>query len=188
MQPPTLLLVPRRLAAALAAALAGGLSAQRRAASANPLPYCIPGVTAERCLGAFWEGGTLYEKESGVAPLSSEQYADGVAGLMELRGRLRSLRGARGPGDEALGSAAAGARAELRRTGGRVVRSLDEEAQYDSKYLLDKALAALDDVDFTSIRQPAGAAPGFSQASLLLDEALSRLDAFLQSLPSPAPT
>ncbi len=179
-------LVRRRLATVLAAALGGGLRVQR-AALANPLPYCIPGVTAERCLGSFWEGGALYEKQQiGVAPLSSEQYAVGLEGLQEVRRTLRGLRGASGPGDEALGSAAAGARAELRRVGGRVVRALDEEAQYESKYLLDKCLAALDDVDFTSIRGRAGAAPGFSQASLLLDEALTRCDAFLQSLPASA--
>ena len=181
-------LVGRRLATVLAAALGVGLRDRERAALANPLPYCIPGVTAERCLGSFWEGGALYEKlRIGVAPLSSEQYAVGLEGLQEVRRTLRGLRGASGPGDEALGSAAAGARAELRRVGGRVVRALDEEAQYESKYLLDKCLAALDDVDFTSIRGRAGAAPGFSQASLLLDEALTRCDAFLQSLPSAAP-
>ena len=40
--------------------------AQDRASAAEviglPLPYCVPGLTAERCRGTFWETGKMYKK------------------------------------------------------------------------------------------------------------------------------
>lgn len=86
-----------------------------------------------------------------------------------------------------MGEAASQARAELRRTGGLLCRSLEAERRYELEFQLNELLSALDDVDVVALRQqqatPAVIAPGFGQARLLLDSALVRFDNFLQQLP-----
>ena len=145
--------------------------------------YCIPGVTAERCRGVFWETGKLYRKQGAESVVVSEgEYRAAVASLSGLQNTLAGLRTQRGAKD--LSAAAAEARATLRRTGGWLCTALDEERRYDSEFQLNEALAALDEVDRAGLAgDEAGLAPGFGQTSLLYERALKSLDAFLAGLP-----
>jgi len=171
--------VPRRGAILAGAAWAGAMIPT---ASRADLPYCIPGVTADRCRGVFWETGKLYRKESSSSAIpSAEEYSDARGSLIAMRKSL--VDGARDQ-PAYVGLAAAGARATLRKTGGFVCRALEEEARYDSEFLLNEVMAALDEVDRESLgSNDADAAPGFGRASLSLDGAMKRLDAFLAALP-----
>ena len=65
-------------------------------------PYCVPGVTAKRCRGTFWETGQLYKKDESVQLLSPEEYTTALASLDRLGGSLREVRKlASTPGGEA---------------------------------------------------------------------------------------
>lgn len=172
------------LARELAAAIVVTLAAPRMPALAELQPfmprYCVPGITAERCRGVFWETGKLYRKVEGTLPLSRAEYEAGVQALASLRGALGATR------DERVGEAASQARAELRRTGGGLCRALEADLRYELELQLNEVLAALDDVDVVALQQkaqPAIVAPGFGQARLLLDSALVLFDKFLGDLP-----
>ena len=114
-----------------------------------PNPYCIPGVTAERCRGVFWETGKLYRKDDASSGdiRSAEDYRRDVKALTLL---LQGL-GER-PEPMQVGAAASVARAQLRQTGGRLCRSLGGDERYESEYQLKKAMKALDDVDAAALR------------------------------------
>ena len=171
-------------AAALPLLTPPGLPAASAATELLPVqPYCVPGVTAARCRGIFWETGKLYKKETYAATLSPAEYEAGVAALFRAR---RTLAAASGDGE--VGTAASLARAELRRTGGRLCGALDAEVRYDLEFVLNEALAALDDVDaadsaLRAADEPSRVAPGFGEASLLMRPALRAVDAFLHALP-----
>jgi len=176
--------VPRR-AAIFGATLC---FSHRRPADAQPnlYPmYCIPGVTADRCRGVFWETGKLYRKGDLEAPFSTEEYERGVASLKQLRSVLTAERES-----TKIGETASRARAELRQLGGRICRALEEDERYEQEYKLNEVMSALDDVDVAALResgQSRAVAPGFSESTILLDRAIARLDDFLRTLPSSPP-
>ena len=87
----------RRTAATLFAALL----APPPPRPAHAALYCVPGVTAERCRGVFWETGKLYKKEMNDASLTTDEYL----GLLARLRTLRSTLGSKSLGDMAdLGS------------------------------------------------------------------------------------
>ena len=102
----TTLSAPRTTPAAEVTSLDGltqGLGSLRQ-------PYCVPGVTAKRCRGTFWETGQLYKKDESVQLLSPEEYSSALASLDRLGGSLREVRKlASTPGGaEAAGDAVGG--------------------------------------------------------------------------------
>ena len=83
-----------------------------------------------------------------------------------------------------VGASVAKARAEIRRLGGQVCRSLDDsELRYDSEYRLNELIAGLDDLDSSSLR-PADQLPPGSTLSLMLRGVVKRFDEFLDGLPA----
>ena len=82
------------LAAAAAIAIAGGASSST--AAVPPVPgvpmYCVPGVTATRCRGTFWETGKLYQKGQEGGALSKVEYKSALLRIEELRSVIRGLR------------------------------------------------------------------------------------------------
>lgn len=182
--------LPPRLPPATAAALISAFAATYPASAdlGDLVPYCIPGVTAARCRGVFWETGKLYKKEpTEAAPMSSAEYGAAIRRLEELRKAVRELRLlAEIGGVGEVGSGAAGARAEVRQLGGRVARALDGDDRRDAEARLRTLTAALGDVDAISLREPdaAGVAPGFSPLRLNLDGASRAFDDFVRGLPA----
>eukprot|EP00967_Tisochrysis_lutea_P137161 scaffold245696_cov30-Tisochrysis_lutea.AAC.1 len=148
--------------------------------------YCIPGVTADRCRGVFWETGKLYRKEEQQGKIATaEEYHAAIEALGSMRKALADRK--LDPTAE-VGAAAANARIYLRKTGAFICRALDEEKRYDSEFQLNEAMAALDEVDREAlVSKDSGVAPGFGRTALLLDRALASIDAFLAALPE-APT
>jgi len=144
--------------------------------------YCIPGVTADRCRGVFWETGKLYRKEDQSGAVTNvEEYRAALGSLVAMR-KVLAERLRDSPAE--MGIAAADARMYLRKTGAFVCRALDEERRYDSEFELNEAMAALDEVDREAlISSEPGVAPGFRRTSLLLERALRNIDAFLAALP-----
>jgi hypothetical protein len=174
----------RDLVRGLSVSFFGGLGA--RPAAALVTPYCVPGVTAERCRGTFWESGQLYRKDDSEGGFTSiGEYERAVASLAEARKRLGGLV----EGDSrAVGAAAFDTRLLVRKTGGRVCASLAEEERYDSEFRLKELIAALGDLDTESLRTASSAQAetplAFTTAGLLLDTALKRFDAFLGGVPT----
>ncbi|KAL1521004.1 hypothetical protein AB1Y20_022561 [Prymnesium parvum] len=149
-----------------------------------PLPYCVPGLTAERCRGTFWESGQLYRKRDSVPPTppDAREYAQLKAGLAALGEELR--RQQRAAASE-VGAAAYEARREVRKAGAQLCRALEEEERYEAELRLNALIAALGDVDSAALRasQAKGVPAEFTQLGILLDNAIRRLDEFLKSLP-----
>jgi len=181
----------RRRTVLRSVAAAGGLLAGGPARCLHadiPNPYCIPGVTAERCRGVFWETGKLFKKDdnSGGDIGSVEDYRREVTTLTELRRGLSTELRQRGGAE--VGATASAARAQLRQTGVRLCRSLGGDERYESEYQLKKAMKALDDVDAAALRvtrqDAERVAPGFDTVSLLYDEALQAFDKFVRGLPA----
>ena len=158
-------------------------------------PYCVPGVTAKRCRGTFWETGQLYKKDESVQLLSPEEYSSALASLDRLGGSLREVRKlASTPGGaEAAGDAVGGRdglRAELRQLGGRICKALSEdlELREDAEYLLKDLIRELDDVDSAALRDDRDDMPSaFSPVLIELDGALKALTAFRKVLPEAPP-
>ena len=176
--------------AAAAAAVAASLSTSSQAA-VPPVPgvvYCIPGVTATRCRGTFWETGKLYEKGQEGGALTPVEYTAALKRIGELRKLIASL-GANAEAGEiaAVGEVAAQARAELRQVGLRVCNSLAGDERIDSERRLLRVVRVLDDLDVATLNEApsdsAKTAPGFSQVSLLLTRTVSSLDEFTRELP-----
>lgn len=144
--------------------------------------YCIPGLTADRCRGVFWETGKLYKQEIDTGAVVSEaEYRLALAAIIAVR---KSLADQQRNTPAQLGEVAAAARAYLRKNGAIICRALDEETRYDCEFQLKEALAALDEVDRDALyNREVGVAPGFGSTSLLLDFALKSLDTFIGALP-----
>ena len=181
-----------------------------QAASAIVTPYCVPGVTAERCRGVFWETGKLYKKDTSSAELTPSEYEALLGTLRSQRKSLDELRTLAELGSNAeVGAAVAIIRADIRKTGTTLCRSLEEE-RYDAEYMLNELIAGLGDLDRLSMN-PDSLPPGFT-LSLLLKSTLcvpacpherrpapclsrppppalrKRFDEFLSGLPARAPT
>ena len=152
--------------------------------SGLPLPYCVPGVTSERCRGTFWESGKLYKKKDNVElpPLDEAEYSQLKRTLEDLRADLRKQKDL--AANEA-GSAAYAARVQVRQVGAQLCRALEEEGRYESEERLNALLAALGDADKAALTQGGSKSvpAGFTDVGLLLDSALKRFDAFLDNLP-----
>ena len=177
-----------------------------QAASAIVAPYCVPGVTAERCRGVFWETGKLYKKDTSSTELTPSEYEALLGTLRSQRKSLEALRALAELGSNSeVGPAVARIRAEVRKTGSTVCRSLEEE-RYDAEYMLNELIAGLGDLDRLSMK-PDSLPPGFT-LSLLLKTTLCaacmpaahlrasharrpsavrrKFDEFLSGLPAPA--
>ena len=185
--------VERLSAVALAALSVGQLAITQPATAAgigDVLPvqmYCIPGVTAARCRGVFWETGALYKKEAGAA-MSDSEYAAAIEYLGSLRTSLRGLATAAdaGSAEDQIGERVAQVRAAVRQVGGRTCRALAGDERIDSTSRLNAAIAKLDDFDVVSLEQGRGGAlvaPGFSPLRIALDAAVKTYDAFVVGLP-----
>ena len=182
------------LAAAAAIAIAGGASSST--AAVPPVPgvpmYCVPGVTATRCRGTFWETGKLYQKGQEGGALSKVEYKSALLRIEELRSVIRGLRAVADEPTEVgrLGEQAAKARAELRQVGERVCNSLAGDERIDSERRLLSVVRTLDDLDIATL-QAADEAPnkqqslpaGFSRVALLLTQASAGFDDFVAQLP-----
>lgn len=152
-------------------------------------PYCIPGITAERCRGVFWETGKLYKKSDyQTKVLSPTEYSQALRELDGLRGELRRLGGLADDGRAGeVGASAARARAAIRQTGEQVLRSLAGDDRLDGKGRLNAVISALDDIDKEALKEPsqsAAQAAGFAPLRLMLDGAASRFDDFRAQLPA----
>ena len=151
--------------------------------------YCVPGVTAERCRGTFWETGKLYEKGQEGGPYTPAEYTTARSRVRELRSLLGDLKQLADEGDvKQVGEVAATARAELRQVGERLARSLAGDERIDSERRLFAVVRALDDLDVATLRSDlrdadSKAAPGFTRVSLLLTQAAGALDEFMRNLP-----
>ena len=137
-----------------------------QAASAIVTPYCVPGVTAERCRGVFWETGKLYKKDTSSAELTPSEYEALVGTLRSQRKSLDELRTLAELGSNTeVGAAVAVIRADIRKTGTTLCRSLEEE-RYDAEYMLNELIAGLGDLDRLSMN-PDSLPPGFTLSLLL---------------------
>ena len=181
-------LLSRRMALCSVLSMAPLLPPQRAHADtflrAGP---CVPGVTAERCRGVFWETGKLYKKDTTDSTPSAEEYVTLLATLRSLRKSLgaKDLMDLADLGsNKEVGSTASAARAEIRRAGGQACRALNEEERYDAEYRLNELLLLLDDLDVSALRA-SSLPPGFT-LSLLLSGVLKRFDEFLSGLPETA--
>ena len=149
--------------------------------------YCVPGVTAERCRGTFWESGKLYKKGQEGGVLTTEEYVAALARIVELQKILQELVSQADAGaTQTVGETAATARAELRILGSRVVRSgfLGDE-RIDAERRLGAVLAVLDDIDRDALQQKQQDLPaGFGSLGLQADFAARRLNEFTRSLPA----
>jgi hypothetical protein len=174
-------MLPRR-AVVISAGWLGALGPLAAQADFPLAAYCIPGVTADRCRGVFWETGKLYRKEDRLGPVADvEEYRAALGSLAAMR---KSLAERLRDSPAEMGIAAADARIYLRKTGALVCRALDEERRYDSEFQLNEAMAALDEVDREAlVSNEPGVAPAFRRSSLLLERALRNIDAFLAALP-----
>ena len=155
----------------------------------GPKLYCVPGVTASRCRGTFWETGSLYKKGQEGGVLSPDEYAVALARIDELQELVRSLGPMADRGEaEAVGDAVAKVRAELRIKGERVVRSaFVGDERIDEERRLLALLAVLDDIDREAeVKQTSSAitAPGFGTLRLMLDSASKRFNEYREALPS----
>ena len=128
--------------------------------------YCVPGVTAERCRGVFWETGKLYKKDTSSTELTPSEYEALLGTLRSQRKSLEALRALAELGSNSeVGPAVARIRAEVRKTGSTVCRSLEEE-RYDAEYMLNELIAGLGDLDRLSMN-PDSLPPGFTLSLLL---------------------
>ena len=112
--------------------------------------YCVPGITAARCRGTFWESGKLYKKaEPPDAPLlAPDEYTQALSTLDSLRTSITALRSTAEAGDNgAVGTAVAKLRASVRQVGDSVVDSLEGEERLDARQRLLALVRALDDID-----------------------------------------
>ena len=158
----------------------------RAAAARAELPiaaYCVPGVTAVRCRGVFWETGKLYRKSDTETLTDADEDALRTK-LTELR---RSLRLAEPRDVDELGAIASEARATLRATGSRLCRGREGENRRGCESRLNACLAALDDADAAAEREARServlaVALGFRRSGLFLEVARSRLDDFMSGL------
>ena len=152
---------------ALCGLLMTRLNLPPQAASAIVNPYCVPGVTAERCRGVFWETGKLYKKDTGSAALTSSESEALLTSLRAQRKSLDELRTLAELGSNAeVGGSVAIIRADIRKTGTMLCRSLEEEVRYDSEYNLNELIAGLGDLDRASM-SPDSLPPGFTLSLLL---------------------
>eukprot|EP00900_Chrysochromulina_parva_P019649 jgi/Chrpa1/27686/Chrysochromulina_OHIO_Genome00011873-RA len=150
--------------------------------------YCIPGVTAERCRGTFWETGKLYKKAEGVA-MTQAEYSQALTELDSLGNELKRLGQLADDGLAGeVGAGAAKTRVALRQAGERVILALVGDDRLDSNRRLLLVIAVLDDVDREALSQPAtsrsNAAAGFAPLRLMLDSASRRFEDFRKALPA----
>jgi hypothetical protein len=149
-------------------------------------PYCVPGVTAERCRGTFWESGQLYRKQDAGSsePPSPSEYKQLKVSLEAIRAEL-GREGGEATAAEA-GSAAYGARIKVRQLGAQLCRGLEEGERYDSERRLNSLIAALGDADSAALKlgDSKSVPAGFTTLGLLLDTSLKRFDDFLANLPA----
>jgi hypothetical protein len=150
--------------------------------------YCVPGVTAERCRGTFWETGSLYKKGQEGGVLSTQEYAAARDALQALRSQLVVLGTLADQDDTAaVGAGAARVRAELRVLGERISRSaFVGDERIDSEQRLKLVLRALDDIDRDAEQSAsdAKAAPGFGRLRIMLDACLRSFDSFVREVPA----
>jgi len=162
--------------------------APARAAIPGIVEYCIPGVTAERCRGTFWETGKLYKKAEGVA-MTQAEYSQALTELDSLGTELKRLGQLADDGLAGeVGAGAAKTRVALRQAGERVILALVGDDRLDSNRRLLLVIAVLDDVDREALSQPAtsrsNAAAGFAPLRLMLDSASRRFEDFRKALPA----
>lgn len=162
--------------------------APARAAIPGTVEYCIPGVTAERCRGTFWETGKLYKKAEGVA-MTQAEYSQALTELDSLGTELKRLGQLADDGLAGeVGAGAAKTRVALRQAGERVILALVGDDRLDSNRRLLLVIAVLDDVDREALSQPAtsrsNAAAGFAPLRLMLDSASRRFEDFRKALPA----
>ena len=162
--------------------------APARAAIPGIVEYCIPGVTAERCRGTFWETGQLYKKAEGVA-MTQAEYSQALTELDSLGTELKRLGQLADDGLAGeVGAGAAKTRVALRQAGERVILALVGDDRLDSNRRLLLVIAVLDDVDREALSQPAtsrsNAAAGFAPLRLMLDSASRRFEDFRKALPA----
>jgi len=185
---PVASLMSRRGIVQTASALASVALPSRTVSAAVPGLPCVPGVTAERCLGSFWESGKLYRKdETKLSPPSVEEYTQLI---QELKGVRETLRQKGAMGVRQAGAAAADARKVAREVGALICRALVEDERYDAEQRLKVFIATLDDVDAAALKEPedlqgsVGTIAEFTQAGFYLARALKELDSFLDNLPA----
>ena len=162
--------------------------APARAAIPGIVEYCIPGVTAERCRGTFWETGKLYKKAEGEA-MTQAEYSQALTELDSLGTELKRLGQLADDGLAGeVGAGAAKTRVALRQAGERVILALVGDDRLDSNRRLLLVIAVLDDVDREALSQPAtsrsNAAAGFAPLRLMLDSASRRFEDFRKALPA----
>ena len=162
--------------------------APARAAIPGIVEYCIPGVTAERCRGTFWETGKLYKKAEGEA-MTQAEYSQALTELDSLGTELKRLGQLADDGLAGeVGAGAAKARVALRQAGEHVILALVGDDRLDSNRRLMTVISVLDDVDREALSQPAtsrsNAAAGFTPLRLMLDSASRRFEDFRQALPA----
>ena len=182
------MLLRPHMRSALAAALLASTPFPREA-FADVLPVagpCVPGLTAARCRGTFWETGKLYRKDVSGGALSVADYETLLRTLDQLRVEISSLLALADSGDvDGAGAEAARVRASLRQTGERVTRALAGDERYESDQRLLATLRLLDEADAASLKSKGNALPpGFEPVSINLKNAQASFDAFRSGLPS----
>ena len=114
----------------------------------------------------FWETGKLYKKDTSSAELTPSEYEALVGTLRSQRKSLDELRTLAELGSNTeVGAAVAVIRADIRKTGTTLCRSLEEE-RYDAEYMLNELIAGLGDLDRLSMN-PDSLPPGFTLSLLL---------------------
>ena len=183
--------VPRGVATAAIAAYVGVCSPLTSLSplAVNAAPPCIPGVTAQRCRGVFWETGKLYKKPSlDATALTQQEYSATLRRLDSLRVRLRLLTKLADDGKVGeVGKLAAQIRAEIREVGERLCSCLSGDDRLDGSRRLLALVRVLDDIDAEALSEPPDATPiaaGFAPLSTMLDRANFRFDEFRAGLPT----
>ena len=150
--------------------------------------YCVPGVTAERCRGTFWETGKLYEKGQEGGALSADEYTAALKRIEELRLLIRELQKAPDEEVQTVGQIAARARIELRQVGERVCNSLAGDEKIDNRRRLLNILQTLDNLDVATLNAAEdakqGLPAGFTKVTLLLERTTASFDEFMRQIPT----
>jgi len=152
------------------------------------LPYCVPGVTAKRCRGVFWETGKLYKKEvaAELPPVSKAEYQELKKSLVALQVELQQVKEGQLQTAGEEGDAVYKVRRALRTTGAHLCRALDLDQREEAERRLNLLLATLDDIDSAALKEEKAneqAPAGFTSLSLSLGSSLKLFDAFLSELP-----
>lgn len=152
---------------------------------------CVPGVTADRCRGAFWDNLLLSKPSSNPenATMSDEEFASSVARLKELRNAVYVLQPFDDPTANSdwtpnkVGADLAPLRAELRRLGLRVCASFGKGFAKSKRDRLYAVLRLMDDLDEVSMSPEEAKNPAeFSQTKRLLSKIIPLFDIFLDEL------